>query len=79
MFGAVSLNKNVDIDRYKYSAYGIGLGRNGFFSHLSDETGNNVIAFGVDMSWSTKIDNWKKDMSILRKDPTQGLQHTLSA
>ena len=26
-----------------------------------------------------KIDNWKKDILILGKDPTQGLEHTLSA
>ena len=31
------------------------------------------------MSSSTKIDNWKKDILILGKDPTQGLEHTLSA
>ena len=31
------------------------------------------------MSLSTKIDNRKKDISILGKGPTQGLEHTLSA
>ena len=31
------------------------------------------------MSSSTKIDNRKKDILILGKGPTQGLQHTLSA
>ena len=31
------------------------------------------------MSSSTKIDNRKKDILILDKDPTQGLEHTLSA
>ena len=31
------------------------------------------------MSWSTKIDNRKKDILILRKGSTQGLEHTLSA
>ena len=31
------------------------------------------------MSSSTKIDNRKKDILILRKGPTQGLEHTLSA
>ena len=30
------------------------------------------------MSSSTKIDNRKKDISILGKGPTQGLEHTLS-
>ena len=31
------------------------------------------------MSWSTKIDVRKKDILILVKGPTQGLEHTLSA
>ena len=31
------------------------------------------------MSSSRKIDNRKKDILILGKDPTQGLEHTLSA
>ena len=30
------------------------------------------------MSSSSKIDNRKKDISILDKDPTEGLEHTLS-
>ena len=60
LFGAVSLTKNADIDKYKYSGYGIGFDRHGFFSHPSGGTGRNVIIFGVDMSSSTKIDNRKK-------------------
>ena len=35
LFGALSLTKNIDIDKYKYSGYGIGFDRKGFFSHLS--------------------------------------------
>ena len=31
------------------------------------------------MSSSTKIDNREKDILILGKGPTQGLEHTLSA
>ena len=31
------------------------------------------------MSSSTKIDNREKDILILRKGPTQGLEHRLSA
>ena len=34
LFGAVRLTKNIDIDRYKYSGYGIGLDRKGFFFKL---------------------------------------------
>ena len=73
------MTKNADIDKYKYSGYGIGFDRHGFFSHPSGGTGRNVIIFGVDMSSSTRIDNRKKDILILAKSPTQGLEDTLSA
>ena len=73
------MTKNADIDKYKYSGYGIGFDRHGFFSHPSGGTGRNVIIFGVDMSSSTKIDNRKKDILILGKGPIQGLEHTLTA
>ena len=32
LFGAVNLTKNGDIDKYKYSGYGIGFDRHGSFS-----------------------------------------------
>ena len=34
LFGTVSLTKNDDIDKYKYSGYGIGFDRHGFFHTL---------------------------------------------
>ena len=61
LFGAVSLNKNGDIDKYKYSGYGIGFDRHGSFSFPGTGLGRNKMIFGVDMSSSTKIDNGKKD------------------
>ena len=79
LFGAVKLTKNADIDKYGYSGYGIGFDRHGSFSFPGTGLGRNVIIFGVDMSSSTKIDNRKKDILILGKGPTQGLEHTLSA
>ena len=79
MFGAVSLTKNADIDKYKYSGYGIGFDSHKFFSHPSGGTGRNVIIFGVEMNSSSMIDNRKKDILILGKGPTQGLEHTHSA
>ena len=42
LFGAVMLVKNADIDKYKYSGYGIGFDRHGTFS-LVNEFGKNVI------------------------------------
>ena len=70
LFGAVSLTKNADIDKYKYSGYGIGFDRHGSFSFPGTGLGRNVRIFGVNMSSSTKIDNRKKDILILGKDPT---------
>ena len=67
LFGAVSLTKNPDIDKYKYSGYGIGFDRHGSFSSPGIGLGRNLIIFGVDMSSSTKIDNWKKYILILGK------------
>ena len=43
-----------------YSGYGIGFDRKTVFSFLCDEFGQNVIIFGVDMSFSSHIDNNKK-------------------
>ena len=54
----------------------IGFDRKWFFS-ISDEFGRNVIIFGRDMSSSSHIDNKKKDILIIGKVPTQGLEHTL--
>ena len=72
------MTKNADIDKYGYSGYGIGFDRETSFS-IGNEIGKNVIIFGVDMSSSTKIDNRKKDILILGRGPTQGLESTLSA
>ena len=60
LFGAVTLSKNADIDKYGYSHYGIGFDRRSSFSFPGGGFGQNVLIFGVDMSSSTKIDNRKK-------------------
>ena len=75
LFGAVSLTKNTDIDKYGYSCYGTAFDRQGSFSFPGTRLGKNVIVFGIDMSSSTKIDSRKKDIIILGKGPTQGLEH----
>ena len=75
MFGAVSLTKHVDIDHYKYSGYSIGFDRKGEFS-FGNGFGRNCIIFGVDMSSSVHVGNKKKDIIILGKGPTHGLDGT---
>ena len=73
------MTKNADIDKYGYTGHGTGFDRHGSFSFPGTGLGRNVIIFGVDMSSSTKTDNKKKDILILGKGPTQGLEYTLSA
>ena len=79
MFGAVKLTKNADVDKYGYSGYGVGFDKHESFSFPGTELGRNVIIFGVDRSSSTKVDNMKKDILILSKGPTQGLEYALTA
>ena len=71
--------KNTDIDKYGYSGYGIGFDRRSSFSFPGGGFGQNVIIFGVDMSFSVHVDNKKKDILILGRGPTQSLEHTLTA
>ena len=78
LFGAVSLTKNADIEKYGYSGYGIGFDWRSSFSFPGGEFGQNVLIFGVDMSSSADIDNKKKDILVPGKRPTQGLEHTLT-
>ena len=60
LFGAVTLTKNTDIDKYGYSGYGIGFDRRSSFSFPSGGFGQNITIFGVDMSSSVHIDNKKR-------------------
>ena len=57
LFGAVTLTKNSDFDKYAYSGYEIGFYRRESFSFAGGEYGQNVLIFGVDMSFTTHIDN----------------------
>ena len=79
LFGAVTLTKNADIDKYGYSGYGIGFDRRSSFSFPDDGFGQSVLIFGADVSSSAHIDNKKKEILVLGKGPTNGLEHTLNA
>ena len=79
LFGAVTLTKNVNIDRYGYSGYGIGFDRKGSFSFSGGAYGLNILIFGVDMRFSAYTDNEKKDILVLGLGHIQGLEHTLTA
>ena len=47
LFGAVTLTKNTDIDKYGYSGYGTGFDRRSSFSFPGGWFGQNVLIFGV--------------------------------
>ena len=79
LFGAVTLTKNADIEKYKYSGYGIAFDRRSSFSFLSGGFGQKMLIFGADMSTSTHINNKKKDILVLGRGLTQGLKSTLTA
>ena len=65
LFGAFTLTKNADIDKYGYSSYGIGFDRRSRFSFPSGGFGRNVLIFGADMSSSPHINNKKKDILVI--------------
>ena len=76
LFGAVSLTKNADIDKYKYSGYGRGFDRHGEFC-FGNGLGKNCIIFGADLSSSSAHDNDKKNnILVLGKDFIPGINGT---
>ena len=79
LFDAVNLTKNTDIEKYKYSGYGIGFDRTSSFSFTGGEFGQNMLIFGADMSTFIHIDNKGKGILVLGRGPTQGLESTLTA
>ena len=72
----LKLTKNADLDKYKYTSYGIGFNSRSQSSFTDESYGKNVIIFGADMSSSVHVDNKRKDILILGEGPTQGLDDT---
>ena len=79
LFGAVTVTKNADIEKYKYSGYDIGFDRRSSFSFTGVAFGQNVLIFGADMSTSIHVENKKKYILVLGRGRTQGLESTLTA
>ena len=67
LFGAAKLTKNADIDKYKYSGYGIGFHSRGSFSHPSGGYGRNVIILGANMSSSAHANYKTRIILVLGK------------
>ena len=76
LFGSVKVTKNSDLDKYKYTGYGIGYGSHSEFLFTDGSYGKNFIIFGAHVSSSVHVDNKWKDILILVEGPTQGLDGT---
>ena len=73
------MTTNADFDKYGYPGYGIRFDRKSSFTFPSGGFGQNVLILGANMSSFSHIDNKKKDILVLRKGPTQGLKHMVTA
>ena len=76
LFGNVKITKNADPDKYSYSGYGNGFGSGSLFSIPNFDWGKNAVIFRVEISSSVHIDNNNRNILILGKGPTQGLDDT---
>ena len=65
-----------DIDKYKYSGYGIGFDSKETFSHPSGKVGRNVIIFGADMSSFVHANNKTRSILVLGEVFTQEIDNT---
>ena len=79
LFGAVKSTKSTGVNNYNYSGCVIVFDGHGSLLYPDIGEDTNAIIFGLDMSSLTKIDNKEKDILILGKGQTQGLEHTVSA
>ena len=71
LVGAGILTKNADINKYGYSGYGIGFDRRVYWVLFSGGGyDQNILIFGVDMSFSAHTDN-KKRHSIRNRSNTR--------
>ena len=75
LFGAAKRIKNPDIDKYKYSGYGIGFDRKGEFP-FGNEFGRNQTVPGAFMSNSVHANNRTKNILVLGKDFMQELDNS---
>ena len=72
LFWAVSITKNADLDKNRYSGYGIGFDRIGVYLLPDGSFGRDVVNVGVDMSSSVHVDNKGKNILILEKIQRKG-------
>ena len=71
LFASVKLTKNDDLDKYKYTGYGIEFDSRSEFLFTDGSFGKNVTIFGADICSSVHVDNKGRDILILGEGPTQ--------
>ena len=76
LFGSVKLNKNADLNKYKYSGYCIGFDSRSEFSFTDGSMAKNVIIFRADIGSSVHIDNKNNEILFIGERPRQGLDDT---
>ena len=76
LFGAVKLTKNADIEKYKYTGYGIGFDSNETFLFPDGSFGEIVLIFGADMSSSVHANNKANKILVLGNEFKQGINGT---
>ena len=76
MFGVIEITKNANVDKCKYSEYGIGFDSKGEFRHPDGGNGKNDIIFGADLSNSKHANNKTKNVLVLGKDFIQKTDDT---
>ena len=64
------MTKNSDMDKYKYSGYGLGFDSKGVYLHSRDIFGNNAVIFGMDPSGSIHASNRDNNILVLGKSIT---------
>ena len=76
LFWAAKLTKNANPNKYFYSGCGIGFDSRSLFSIPNFNWVTNAIIFGLDMSSSVRANNKSKDILILGKGQSKGLENT---
>ena len=76
MFGNVQITINADPDKYSYWGYGIGFDCHSLFFIPNFNCGKYVIILGDYISSSVRTDNKNKDILVLGKWTTRGLDNT---
>ena len=60
-------NGNTDINKYKYSWYGLGFSTKKYLHKVSGKNADDLIIFGVDLSDSIHAENKKNNILVLGK------------